>query len=167
MAAPKLFNLIILFLVVAVATMSTASATVITQFFYAETYVPPFQTAFNVTTLNNTSGFGTIRVNDNFLVDKQGVGATTIGRGQGFSVVSSLDGTTFTTTQTFIFTAGTYNGSTLTVVGRSSSAINSVSEIPVVGGTGQFRLASGYALNKVLFSNSNLTVVQVDLFVLP
>jgi len=42
------------------------------------------------------------------------------------------------------FTAGKYNGSVLTVLGRNAP-LNPVREMPVIGGSGLFRFADGYA----------------------
>jgi hypothetical protein len=44
----------------------------------------------------------------------------------------------------FVFQAGKYNGSTVAIMGRNA-VFNAVREMAVVGGTGVFRMARGYA----------------------
>ncbi|XVE99856.1 hypothetical protein REPUB_Repub03eG0237600 [Reevesia pubescens] len=45
----------------------------------------------------------------------------------------------------FAFIEGIYNGSSISIVGRNP-VLNDVREMPIVGGSGVFRLARGYAL---------------------
>ncbi|KAJ6937093.1 hypothetical protein NC652_011687 [Populus alba x Populus x berolinensis] len=45
----------------------------------------------------------------------------------------------------FAFTDGIYNGSCISLLGKNS-AVNPAREMPIVAGTGLFRLASGYAI---------------------
>ncbi|KAF3442677.1 hypothetical protein FNV43_RR16594 [Rhamnella rubrinervis] len=42
-----------------------------------------------------------------------------------------------------LLTVGKYNGSTLSILGRNA-VLSKLSEMPIVGGTGVFRFASGY-----------------------
>ncbi|KMZ58297.1 hypothetical protein ZOSMA_78G00680 [Zostera marina] len=44
-----------------------------------------------------------------------------------------------------VFTGGEHKGSSLSMMGRNK-VLDDVREMPVVGGTGKFRLARGYAL---------------------
>ncbi|GAY62391.1 hypothetical protein CUMW_217370 [Citrus unshiu] len=45
----------------------------------------------------------------------------------------------------FVFVDGPYNGSSISLLGNNR-AMNPVREMPIVGGTGFFRLAPGYAV---------------------
>uniref|UniRef100_A0A2P2NK10 Dirigent protein n=1 Tax=Rhizophora mucronata TaxID=61149 RepID=A0A2P2NK10_RHIMU len=45
----------------------------------------------------------------------------------------------------YAFTEGNYNGSSISILGRNHIMDDS-REMPIVGGSGQFRLARGYAL---------------------
>ncbi|THF94465.1 hypothetical protein TEA_009473 [Camellia sinensis var. sinensis] len=54
-----------------------------------------------------------------------------------------------------VFTDGTYNRSTLTVLG-SNPVTQTKRELPVIGGTGVFRLARGVALLNTYFLNAAL-----------
>nr|POF08610.1 dirigent protein 22 [Quercus suber] len=49
----------------------------------------------------------------------------------------------------FAFLEGKYNGSALSILGRNPF-LNKVREMPIVGGSGVFRYARGYALAKTV-----------------
>lgn len=51
-----------------------------------------------------------------------------------------------------VFTSPEYNGSTLSIMGHNP-AYETYREMPIVGGTGFFRLASGVATAKTYFLN--------------
>ncbi|KAG5060535.1 hypothetical protein JHK87_001564 [Glycine soja] len=50
----------------------------------------------------------------------------------------------------FMLTEGKYNGSTITVLGRNRIS-QKLREIPVIGGSGVFRFATGYAEVNTVF----------------
>ena len=59
----------------------------------------------------------------------------------------------------FAFTDGKYNGSTFIVLGRNN--INAeVREMPIIGGSGLFRFARGYALASTysFYDNGDATI---------
>ncbi|XP_065865209.1 dirigent protein 21-like [Euphorbia lathyris] len=76
-----------------------------------------------------------------------------VGRAQG--LYGSSGQTTFDLAMAFnlVFTSGLFNGSTLAVLGRNQ-ATDSTRELPIVGGTGVFRLARGFASLKTYFINA-------------
>lgn len=65
----------------------------------------------------------------------------------------------------FVFTSGKHNGSSLTVLGRNP-VVHSVRELPIIGGTGVFRLARGFALAKTYFINTTLAIVEYNVVAL-
>ncbi|KAL7206904.1 hypothetical protein ACSBR2_019580 [Camellia fascicularis] len=60
-----------------------------------------------------------------------------------------------------VFTDGTYNGSTLTVLG-SNPVTQTKRELPMIRGTGVFRLARGVALLNTCFFNAALGNATVE-----
>lgn len=89
--------------------------------------------------------FGSVYVMDNPLTATPDPNSTLVGRAQGIYAMSSqYNEYSLLMTLTYVFAAnGPYNGSTFSVVGRNP-VMNEVREMPVVGGTGLFRLAKGY-----------------------
>ncbi|PQQ15980.1 dirigent protein 22 [Prunus yedoensis var. nudiflora] len=52
----------------------------------------------------------------------------------------------------FVFVEGMYKGSTISILGRNP-VLNNVREMPIIGGTGLFRFARGYALAHTVWFN--------------
>jgi len=94
--------------------------------------------------VNSTTAFGLVNMIDNPLTLGPELSSKLVGRAQGFYASASQEEIGFLMTMNFAFIEGKYNGSTLTIVGRNP-AINLVREMPVVGGSGLFRFARGYA----------------------
>ncbi|XP_052730108.1 dirigent protein 22-like [Vigna angularis] len=60
---------------------------------------------------------------------------------------------------------GKYNGSTITVLGRNRITQN-IREIPVIGGTGVFRFAMGYAETNTIFLNPKMrSTIEYNIYV--
>ncbi|KAJ0973218.1 hypothetical protein J5N97_021177 [Dioscorea zingiberensis] len=91
------------------------------------------------------SGFGQINIMDDLLTLGPTPNSTAIGRAQGFYASASQSELGFLQAMNLEFTHGKYNGSVLTVLGRNAP-LHAVRELPVVGGSGLFRFARGYAL---------------------
>jgi len=94
--------------------------------------------------VNSTTAFGLVNMIDNPLTLGPELSSKLVGRAQGFYASASQEEIGFLMTMNFAFIEGKYNGSTLTIVGRNP-ALNMVREMPVVGGSGLFRFARGYA----------------------
>ena len=90
------------------------------------------------------NSFGTIYCGDEPLTEGGDEGSAPVGRMQGIFVTASLDGTIVHLSVSLVFTNKKYSGSTLEVQG-ASSYLNKVREVAVVGGTGKFRYARGFA----------------------
>ena len=98
--------------------------------------------------------FGATYIIDNPLTREQNLSSKLIGRAQGtYSLASQQGDFAFKMDINFVFTAGTYKGSSLTMLGRNV-IVDEVREMPIVGGTGAFRFARGYALAKTVWYNS-------------
>ncbi|KAF5184796.1 Dirigent protein [Thalictrum thalictroides] len=92
------------------------------------------------------AAFGSLSVMDNPLTATPDPKSALLGRAQGIYAMSSQhDEFSLLMTLTYVMLSGPYNGSTFSVVGRNP-VMQSVREMPIVGGTGMFRLARGYCL---------------------
>ncbi|ERN13412.1 hypothetical protein AMTR_s00041p00181310 [Amborella trichopoda] len=104
------------------------------------------------TTLTSPTSFGLVNVVDNTLTKGPKPTSKLIGRGQGFFASSSQSEISFFMAIDFVFMEGKFNGSTLTMVGRNP-IMHKEREMTVVGGSGAFRLARGYAIAKTFVSD--------------
>ncbi|CAN1276442.1 Dirigent protein 23 [Linum perenne] len=93
--------------------------------------------------------FGAILMADDPLTETEDPNSKLIGRAQGFYGSASQNGLALIMGLSYSFVDGPYNGSSLSVVGINP-ALNPDRELPVVGGTGVFRMARGYALLKTI-----------------
>ncbi|XP_021909568.1 dirigent protein 23-like [Carica papaya] len=90
--------------------------------------------------------FGSVFVIDNPLTVTPDPNSTVVGRAQGiYAMASKENELSLLMSLTCSFTGGAYNGSSFSVLGRNP-VMNEEREMPVVGGTGIFRLARGYCL---------------------
>ncbi|CAI8596049.1 unnamed protein product [Vicia faba] len=98
--------------------------------------------------------FGATYIIDNPLTKEQNLSSELIGRAQGTYGLASQQGDfAFKMDINFVFIEGRYKGSTLTMLGRNV-IVDDVREMAIVGGTGAFRFARGYALAKTVWYNS-------------
>ena len=63
-----------------------------------------------------------------------------------------------------VLAVGPYNGSSLTVMGRNNIAMPE-RELTVVGGTGVFRLATGYVLWKTVSWTMRNAILELNVYV--
>nr|ABD52128.1 dirigent-like protein pDIR17 [Picea sitchensis] len=113
-------------------------------------------TAVAVASANVTSatGFGGVVVLDDPLTEGPNVTSKLLGRAQGLYAGVGQEQHVLLMVLTFVFQTGEYNGSTLTMVGNDV-IFNKVRELPIVGGSGVFRLARGYALLQTITAASS------------
>ncbi|XP_057796768.1 dirigent protein 22-like [Salvia miltiorrhiza] len=117
----------------------------------------------------NFTMFGAMFVVDDPAVeDIEDASAPIIARGRGVYIISALDGSHAQLLMSVVFINGKYKGSTLEIQG-SYAQFEPVAEAAVVGGTGKFRLARGYATYEILsydpvsgysVTRSNITVLH-------
>nr|QBA29397.1 dirigent family protein [Panax notoginseng] len=91
--------------------------------------------------------FGAVVMMDDPLTVGPDLKSKQVGRAQGIYASASLNELGFLMVLNYDFTEGKYNGSTLSILGRNS-VLSEVREMPVVGGSGLFRFARGYAQAK-------------------
>ncbi|KAL9231833.1 hypothetical protein vseg_007003 [Gypsophila vaccaria] len=99
------------------------------------------------------SGFGKLFMADEPLTLGPSLDSKLVGRAQGlWGRASRVDRGLFMAL-TYVFFDGIYNGSTVSITGRNL-VTDPIREMPVVGGTGLFRMARGYALAQTYFFNT-------------
>ncbi|KAF0908094.1 hypothetical protein E2562_022935 [Oryza meyeriana var. granulata] len=131
-----------------------------------ETFSGPNATEGGIVASPFNSTFGQVAVFDNELRAGKDRASPLVGRYQGFIVGTGQSSPGYLTSATVAFTAGEFNGSTLSVEGPFFSFADTA-ERSIIGGTGKLRLARGYYLLKLLGKTSPETAVsEVDLFVL-
>lgn len=94
--------------------------------------------------LNTTTAFGLVNMIDNPLTLGPQLSSKLVGKAQGFYASASQSEIDLLMAMNFAFIEGKYNGSTITLLGRNP-VFHKVREMPVVGGSGLFRFARGYA----------------------
>lgn len=100
----------------------------------------------NITSTSPTN-FGFIAMADDKLTTGPEPNSTIIGRAQGFYGSACLEEAGLIMTMNLVFTGPDYNGSTLSLLGRNA-VFHPYREMPIVGGSGVFRLAKGVATAK-------------------
>ncbi|XP_018809852.1 dirigent protein 22-like [Juglans regia] len=113
--------------------------------------------------------FGSVSVMDNPLTVTPDPNSTVMGRAQGIYAASSQHREfSLLMTLTYVFNSGPYNGSSFSVVGRNP-VMSEVREMPVVGGTGIFRLARGYCFARTYSLDQMDAIIgyNVTLYTIP
>ncbi|KAI3738536.1 hypothetical protein L2E82_28571 [Cichorium intybus] len=118
--------------------------------------------------ISNTSrtGFGLVVMIDDALTVGPEPSSKIVGRAQGIYASADLSEVGMLMVMNYVFVEGKYNGSTLSILGRNS-VFSPARELPVVGGSGLFRFARGYALAKTHFFNlsNGDAVVEYNVYV--
>lgn len=110
--------------------------------------------------------FGSIYVIDDPLTTTPDPKSAVLGRAQGIYAMTSLgDEFSLLMTLTYSFVSEPYNGSSISVVGRNP-VMRDVREMPIIGGTGVFRLARGYCLARTHSSDGPDAVIRYNVTVL-
>ncbi|WOL04485.1 hypothetical protein Cni_G13206 [Canna indica] len=134
------------------------------HFYFHEIDAGPNSTVvMSVDLHKNGTTFGNIGIFDNTLRTGPEPSSALIGRAQGIGVHSALDDKTGLTTINLVFTAGEYKDSSLALLGLFK--VTGESDRSIVGGSGRFRLARGYALSKLVNSTTTTLVVEFDVYV--
>uniref|UniRef100_A0A0D9XRC0 Dirigent protein n=1 Tax=Leersia perrieri TaxID=77586 RepID=A0A0D9XRC0_9ORYZ len=108
--------------------------------------------------------FGDIAVMNNALTEGPEPGSARVGTAQGFTVRVSERGAANALTMHLVMERGEHAGSSLAVTGRVDTDL-AVRESVVVGGTGQFRFARGYAQSRSYdYDLDKGGVVEVDVY---
>ncbi|XVE99855.1 hypothetical protein REPUB_Repub03eG0237500 [Reevesia pubescens] len=94
---------------------------------------------------SGANGFGATMMMDDALTEEPEMSSKLVGRAQGIYGIASQEDLSLLIVMSFAFIEGIYNGSSISIVGRNP-VLNDMREMPIVGGSGVFRLARGYAL---------------------
>ncbi|KAL0383970.1 UNVERIFIED_CONTAM: Dirigent protein 21 [Sesamum radiatum] len=100
-----------------------------------------------------SSNFGQILVLDDLITATPDPNSKKLGRFQGLVNSSDLQVRALNMNVNFYFTQGKFNGSTLSLLGRNP-VTETNRELSVVGGTGAFRMARGYAISSTYSFNT-------------
>ncbi|KAG6402468.1 hypothetical protein SASPL_134663 [Salvia splendens] len=109
----------------------------------------PNATLFKVAnaSITDTSStvFGQVMVFDDRVTADPDINSGQVARAQGTAASADLQNLAVALNMNFYITSGQYNGSTVSIAGRNPLLAPS-REVPVIGGTGAFRFARGYAV---------------------
>ncbi|XP_057500449.1 dirigent protein 22-like [Actinidia eriantha] len=127
------------------------------HFYLHDTVSGKNPTAIQVAQANTTSQsptlFGATLVLDDPLTVGPETNSTIIGRAQGIYASAGMEELSLLMTLNYVFTCGEYNGSTLSILGRNP-IFHTYREMPIVGGSGVFRLARGIATANTYWLNA-------------
>jgi hypothetical protein len=127
---------------------AAAAAPTHLHFYFHDTVSGKSPTAVRVVDPPSSSSpmtmFGMVNVMDDPLTEGPEQESAPVGRAQGLYMGSDQAKLGFLQTMNLVFTSGDFNGSTLALLGRNCP-LDAVRELAVVGGTGAFRFARGYA----------------------
>ena len=117
------------------------------RFYWHDIYSGRHPTAVPIaraaTTNTSTTGFGSVSMIDDPLTLGPEMTSKLVGRAQGMYASAAQEEVGLIMAMNLAFVEGKYNGSTLAVLGRNS-VFSEVREMPIVGGSGFFRFATGY-----------------------
>ncbi|KAL3729415.1 hypothetical protein ACJRO7_026516 [Eucalyptus globulus] len=122
------------------------------HFYFHDTLSGKNPTAVRIAEAKSPTGFGVVNMIDDPLTKGPEPESPLVGRAQGFYGSVGLESMALHMSMNLVFTTPEYHGSTLSILGRNP-ALETYREMPIVGGTGVFRLASGVVTAKTYFLN--------------
>ncbi|KAL1554417.1 hypothetical protein AAHA92_14978 [Salvia divinorum] len=114
-------------------------------------------------TATSKTGFGKVRVIDDLVTVGPDGNSKALGRLQGLLTRADLTTIGIAVNLNFYFSAGPFAGSTLSILGRNEIAL-AQRELVVAGGTGVFRFARGYAIQKTNSTITNVSVLDYSIY---
>ncbi|CAI0408015.1 unnamed protein product [Linum tenue] len=127
------------------------------QFYFHDIFTGNHPTATRVVHpvpgFSHTTFFGAVVMADDPLTESADRSSKVIGRAQGMYAAAGRSEISLLMSMSYGFTDGDYDGSSLSIVGRNR-AVDPTRELPVLGGTGVFRMARGYAVIKTVSANA-------------
>lgn len=112
------------------------------------------------------TNFGTTMMIDDALTEGLKPTSKLVGRAQGLYAIACQSEIALLMVMNLAFIEGKYNGSSISILGRNP-VFNNVREMPIVGGSGLFRHARGYALAHTVWLDPNTgdATVEYNVFV--
>ncbi|CAA2977834.1 Hypothetical predicted protein [Olea europaea subsp. europaea] len=140
------------------------------HFYVQDLLSGPNKTVWDVarTEITSTSPtlFGQVRVIDDLITTKPDANSKKLGRVQGQITFADLEEVAPLMNLNVVFKSGIYSGSTICMLGRNPIS-EQYREYAIVGGSGIFRMAQGYAITSI-YSNDTATghfVLEYKLYV--
>ncbi|KAE8724697.1 dirigent protein 23-like [Hibiscus syriacus] len=118
----------------------------------------------NITTNNSTVPSRTLSAVDDPLRTGPEPSSEVIGNAQGLAVIAGVNSTVAVTYFDFGFTGGEFNGSSLSMFSRNQLTMTE-REMSVVGGTGEFRMARGFAIINPYLINATNVILEFNVTV--
>lgn len=140
------------------------------HFYVHDIRTGPNATLFKVANASITdtsaTGFGRVNVFDDRVTAAPDINSEEVARAQGLTTSADLQVTAFNMNLNFFITSGTFNGSTISILGRNQFA-DAQRELSVVGGAGAFRNARGYAVTSTYSYDvaTNYSVLEYTIYV--
>ncbi|XP_021894022.1 dirigent protein 22-like [Carica papaya] len=140
------------------------------HFYFHDIVTGPNPTAVRVAeaavTNKSSTLFGLVAVIDDPLTVSPEINSTVVGRAQGIYAGASQSEIAFSMVINFAFTVGRFKGSNLSLLGRNAVG-SGVREMPIVGGSGVFRFARGYARAKTYTADPKTgdAIVEYNVYV--
>lgn len=139
------------------------------HFFFHDIVVGQNTTAVRVaeaaTTNTSNTLFGVVMIIDDPLTEGPEMESKLVGRAQGMYASAGQNELGLLMAMNFHFVEGKFNGSNLSVLGRNAVFLG-VREMPIVGGSGYFKFARGYAeaRTRTLDFNTGNAVVEYNVY---
>ncbi|KAI3511022.1 hypothetical protein L1887_18163 [Cichorium endivia] len=115
------------------------------HFFFHDIHSGKTPSAIKIAGTSDPSLFGDTYMMDNALTEGQEASTKVVGKAQGMYAFAAQKEPALLMVVNYEFTQGDFNGSSISVLGRNPVMVD-VREMPIVGGSGRFRFATGYAL---------------------
>ncbi|KAI7727222.1 hypothetical protein M8C21_022517 [Ambrosia artemisiifolia] len=136
------------------------------HFFFHDIHSGKSPSAIKIAGTPDSSMFGDTYMMDNTLTESQQGTSKEVGKAQGMYAFAAKNEPALLMVLNFEFTQGEFNGSSLSVLGRNPIMVD-VREMPIVGGSGRFRYANGYALAHTVWFDpkSNDAIIEYNVYV--
>ncbi|XP_057788622.1 dirigent protein 21-like [Salvia miltiorrhiza] len=117
-------------------------------------------------TATSPTSFGQVNVFDDLVTAEPDIAGAEVARAQGTTASAGLEDRAVAISMNFYITSGEFAGSTVSIAGRNP-VTEASRELPVIGGTGAFRYARGYAVTTTYLNDAetNYSVLEYTVYV--